>query len=158
MVAPILVYLLPWRSAKIRREARVIRDTSHNACMSLYERAKAQVARDGLESLQDSTLKLIWSDKNHFNMFEQRQAHAAHATLVGASDTTAHTLASIFACLCAFPEWQKKLRDDVMAVMRDSEEDLPTMKMASQLPRLDAFFQEVTRLFPMGAFGSLYLS
>ncbi|XP_065924975.1 cytochrome P450 2C23 isoform X1 [Magallana gigas] len=66
------------------------------------------------------------------------------------TETTSTTLIWSLLFLIHHPEWQQKLRDDIDAVIGQSQ---PTMEHKEQLPLVEAFILEVQRhanLFPLG--------
>ncbi|KAG1288706.1 hypothetical protein G6F65_000632 [Rhizopus arrhizus] len=122
----------------IFRKEKKMRDFVENDSKPLY-RHLIQLAR---QSEQPSLVKELDSIKDSLNIDEQNMV-----ALTRGVDTISLAMAWVFAILCHYPKWQKRMLDEVDLFIQNYGR-LPLFTERQELPSMIAFIKETIRYRP----------
>ncbi|KAG6894420.1 hypothetical protein C0992_006135 [Termitomyces sp. T32_za158] len=124
--------------------------------LDVFAGKKVQETRHKSGELCNDILSIIQNDTEGGMELTQLQAHAdASFIILAGSDTVSEAMTALIRCICADPDVQSQLREEILAPYKGAEgvgEDVSEFSK-NRLPYLDACIQEALRLVPPVAAG-----
>jgi len=90
-------------------------------------------------------------DESEYKMSELDLQSTLRVLVIAGYETTAHSLSWFLYCLSIYPEYQKKLQNEVDSIL--GNEKLPTPNHLGEMKLLTCFIFESMRMFPVVPFG-----
>ncbi|KAL4929386.1 cytochrome P450 [Aspergillus undulatus] len=146
-LVPALMYL-PEMVAPFKREAKVL-----HAIESTYFRQLLKEARKryegGVEEEPPSFARTFLSEQEKWELSEAEVTYILGTMYGGGSGTTANAMQSFVLAMCHYPEWQRRLQEEVDNVVGSSR--VPGFEDTPRLPLVRAVVIEVFRWRPVVA-------
>ncbi|KAF5979386.1 cytochrome P450 monooxygenase [Fusarium bulbicola] len=138
---------LPEAVAPFKREGRRL----HEEELSLFRELQSDVSR-GLEKGSDaqSFTRTLLENKDGYKLSDDEGAYVIGTLFEAGSGTTAAAMMSYCLSMCHFPEWQKKMQDELDEQVGDR---MPEFEDLPNLPTVRAVIKEVLRWRPVTAGG-----
>lgn len=144
---PILMWLPKWL-APFKREG----DRLHKRELNLFRKNIDDVRAEIANGDQTSSFCRSWLEKEHsFGLNTDEAAYAIGTMFEAGSGTTAAALMSFMLAMVHHPEWQRRLQQEIDAVVGNSR--LPNFDDLPRLPTVRAIIKETLRWRPVTAGG-----
>lgn len=138
---PSLLLLPDWLSWS-KKTGRRLHNREANFFKSLVNETRAEIASG---TAQPSFARHLIEDKAGADLSEIEGAYLLGVVFEAGADTTAAQMKSFLLALCLYPEWQKKMQDEIDAVCDDR---MPEFSDMPNLPITRAILVEVARWRP----------
>ncbi|KAG1468380.1 hypothetical protein G6F56_003864 [Rhizopus delemar] len=132
----------------IFRKEKKMRDFVENEHRPLYR----ELIKRSRESEQPSLIKKLDSMKDSLGIDEDNMVVIAIEMMIGGVDTTSFAMAFSLAVICHYPEWQKKMGEEIDNFVKEKGR-MPMYSERTQLPNVLAVLKETVRYRPSGYLG-----
>lgn len=144
---PMLMYLPEWL-APFKKEGRRLQERERKFYLELQSEVQDQIAK-GIAPPSFSRTFLENQDK--YNLTYIEGAHVLGSMYEAGAGTVAAAVLSAILAMCHYPEWLRKMQDEVDRVVGGNR--MPNFDDIPNLPLVRAFYKETLRWRPVTAGG-----
>lgn len=146
---PALMYLPEWM-APFKREAKRLHEAESSYFYGLFQEAIEKFHRGAAEI--PPSFARSWAEKeDHYDLQWKEAAYVISTLYGGGSGTTSFAMQSYCLAMCHFPEWQRRLREEIEHVV--GPDRAPDLNDFGNLPIVRAVSKEVLRWRPVVPIG-----
>lgn len=142
-----ILNVLPEAIAGFKKEGRKLHEEELSLFRQLQNEVRADVAKG---SKAQSFTRTFLENQNSFQLTDDEGAYAIGVMFEAGSGTTSAAMMSFCLAMCHFPEWQKKMQEELDCQLG---ERIPQFSDIPNLPTVRAVIKEVMRWRPVTAGG-----
>lgn len=150
-VLPILLKVPEWL-APFKQEGKILHEQESSYFLGLMEDAR-KVKEEGLPEDPPSFARSYLDKTEYWNLSNFEAAYTIGTLYGGGSGTTSSSMQTYCLAMCHFPEWQKRLQEEVDEVV--GNERIPRFDDMPNLPTVRAVIKELLRWRPVVTGGRL---